>query len=323
MHVRPAKLALATFASAALAASLVACGSSSADEAGASENSAASTSAAAGGTLVLASIPMEESTSLAGYFEGIIAVIEKEMGVTVEYNQVTDYAGLIEAQRAGKVDIAAYGPFSYVTAKDTGVPIEVLAATVNAPDDLPKYKSYGIANPDSGIKSIADMKGKTICFVDPGSTSGYLYPIAGLMKEGIDPEKDITPMFAGGHDASALAVKSGQCDAGFASDTMVNVTLPGSGQLAEGEIEKIWESGDITQGPVAISTTLPADQQAQLTDLFQNKLNAPWMAANGYCATEADCVLPEGYDYGYVKLADADFDGVREVCDVTKADACN
>lgn len=64
------------------------------------------------------------------------------------------------------------------------------------------------------------MGGKKVCFVDPSSTSGFLYPTAGLIEEGViasgseaDISAAVTPIYAGGRDASALAVKSGDCDA--------------------------------------------------------------------------------------------------------------
>ncbi|NLG55932.1 MAG: phosphate/phosphite/phosphonate ABC transporter substrate-binding protein, partial [Rhodococcus sp.] len=249
--------------------------------------------------------------------------IEDETGLKVEFQNATDYAAVIEAQRAGKADIAAYGPFSYVTAKDTGVDTIAIATAADVEGEAPGYHSYGIVNPASGITSIEDFRGKTVCFVDPTSTSGYLYPSAGLIAAGIDPENDVTPVFAGGHDASVLAVKSGQCDAGFAYDTMVDDKLPNSGQLSPGEINVVWESELIAKSPIAISGKLPAELREQLTDIFQNKLTRPALVEAGYCTDEESCELPDEVGYGYISVADSAFDGVRAVCEQTKAKACS
>lgn len=303
---------------AAAALALSACGSS------ADEDTSAGASADEGApeTLVLASIPSEDSTSLQQEFALVQQVIEDETGIPVEFQNATDYAAVIEAQRAGKVHIGHYGPFSYATAKDSGVPVTPLGVFADSADEEPGYQSYAIVPAGSDIRSLEDFRGKTVCFVDPTSTSGYLYPSAGLLEAGIDPATDVTPVFAGGHDASALAVKSGQCDAGFAFDTMVTETLVDKGDLAEGDLDVIWESEMIAASPSAVLTTLPQDLVDQLTDIFATKLNRPALVEAGYCASEEECELPESTEYGYIPVTDDFYDGVRKVCEVTQSPSC-
>lgn len=296
---------------------LTACGSSAADD----------TEAATGGsgdpqTLVLAAVPAEDSASLQQQFQLVADVIEEETGHKVEFQNATDYAAVIEGQRAGKVHIAGYGPFSYITAKDGGVGTVAVAAPVDAVDAEPGYQSYAITKSGSDIKSLSDFRGKTVCFVDPSSTSGYLYPSAGLKELGIDPEKDVTPVFAGGHDASVLAVNSGQCEAGFAYDNIVDKTLVEKGQIKPGDIEVVWKSETIAASPIAISTDLSPELQAQLTTIFQEQLNRPALVQAGVCADEESCILPEETEYGYVPAEDSLYDGVRKVCEITQAAAC-
>jgi phosphonate transport system substrate-binding protein len=273
-------------------------------------------------TLVFAAIPTEESVGLQQKYSLVQEVIEKETGHNVEFRDVTDYAAVIEAQRSGQVQLGGYGPFSYVTAKDTGVDLVPLGVPVEDPGNAMSSFSYAVAKPGSGIDSIADMAGKTVCFVDPGSTSGYLYPIAELMSQGIDPENGISPMFAGGHDASALAVLDGSCDAGFVMSEMIETILPNKGLLNPGELNVFWTSDAMPASPLAMSASLSEELQAKLTDVFHNKLNRPWLAKNGYCDTEEACQLPNEVAYGYVAIADSDYDGIRKVCETTKADAC-
>ena len=94
------------------------------------------------------------------------------------------------------------------------------------------------------MSGIEDFAGKDTCFVDPGSTSGSPHPSAGLISSGVassgkeaDISKALKPIYAGSHDASALSVKSGQCEVGFAMQSMVEDTLPGKGELQAGELK--------------------------------------------------------------------------------------
>ncbi|GAB3300747.1 phosphate/phosphite/phosphonate ABC transporter substrate-binding protein [Epidermidibacterium keratini] len=293
---------------------------------GSSADSSSSGGAAADSdpdTLVFASIPSENATSLEQQYANVIKVIEEETGKQVEVQNATDYAAVIEGLRAGKVQIAGLGPFSYITAKDSDVAIEPVAAVVDSPDEEPGYKSYGIVPADSDITDISGFKDKNVCFVDPTSTSGYLYPTAGLEDAGIDPESDITPVMAGGHDASALAVASGQCDAGFAFDAMVEETLIKSGQLSEGQLKVVWESEIIPGSPVAISTdTMTQETQDKIKAAFTEKINVDALVQDGVCTDAASCVLPEESKWGYTAVDDQLYDGVRKVCEITKAEAC-
>ncbi|MDO5696770.1 MAG: phosphate/phosphite/phosphonate ABC transporter substrate-binding protein [Dermatophilus congolensis] len=273
-------------------------------------------------TIVLASVPSEESTDLQSQLDGIIKLLEKETGKKVSFQQATDYAAVIEGQRAGQIDIGIYGPFSYVIAKDSGVPVEPIGAMVDEPGDKPGYQSYGWTRPDTGIKDIKGFAGKKVCFVDLASTSGYLYPSAGLLSAGIDPKTGVTPVMAGGHDASLLSIASKQCDAGFAFDTM-EATMVEKGQLKAGQLTHVWTSETIAGSPAVMSTaTLDADTQAKVRDAFITKANKPALVAEGICASEEDCKLPEDTGWGFVATTDADYNGIREVCKVTKADAC-
>ncbi len=296
-----------------LALSLAACGQSAAAPAG---NSGAKD------TLVFASVPSEESTDLQSQFDGIIKMLEKETGKKITFTQATDYASVIEGQRASKIDIAVYGPFSYVIAKDGGVQVEPIGAMVDKEGAKPGYESYGWTKTDSPIADIKDFKGKKVCFVDVTSTSGYLYPSAGLLAVGIDPKTGVTPIMAGGHDASLLSVASGQCDAGFAFDTM-QATMVAKGQLKAGQLKHVWTSEMIAGSPAVMNTaTIDADTQAKIKEAFKTKANKPALVAGGFCADEKSCKLPEDTGWGFTPVTDADYNGIREVCDLTKADAC-
>lgn len=120
---------------------VAACGES------AQSGSSGATGAAGDDTIVLASVPSEESTDLQSQFDPIIKMLEKETGKKVSFQQATDYAAVIEGQRAGQIDIGVYGPFSYVIAKDGGVPLEPIGAMVDEAGGKPATSRTGSRAP--------------------------------------------------------------------------------------------------------------------------------------------------------------------------------
>jgi phosphonate transport system substrate-binding protein len=208
-----------------------------------------------------------------------------------------------------------------VIAKKEGIKITPVAAEVTHKDSPPGYRSYGVVKSGSRIKSLADFRGKRVCFVDPASTSGYLFPRAGLLGIGIDPARDITPVFAGGHDASVLAVKNGQCEAGFAYDTLVDTQLIERRQIDPGEITTVWRSEIIPGAPWVVADGLSPTLRTQLTEALQKKANVDYLRANGFC--QARCGDTSADAFGYVPTDDTYYDGVRRVCEITHDKSCS
>lgn len=324
---------VALAAAVASASALVACGGDDestettaapvAESTAAPETTAADPRADWPTKLVLGAVPSEESTALEESYSKLIQVLEEELGIEVEFFQATDYAGIIEAQIAGKVDIAQYGPFAYVIAKNNGADIVPIGAIVDGPDEKPGYQSYGIVKAGSPITKLDDFKGKKVCFVDPGSTSGYLYPSAGLLALGIDPEKDVTPVFAGGHDASVISVNNGDCEAGFAFDAMVDSVLIEQGDIKAGDIVTVWKSETIAGSPLAIQNSLPESLRAEIIRLVLEEANRDALLASGRCTNADDCGLTDENAWGWIVVEDSFYDGVRAVCEQTKSAKCD
>lgn len=273
-------------------------------------------------TITFAAVPSESSASLATSFEKITHLLEQEIGATVEFQNASDYAAVIEGMRAGQIDVASFGPFSYVIGKDSGINMEPSVSPTNDPDQPPAYTSLAYVREDSDIETADDLRGRTVCFVDAASTSGFLVPMKGLMDAGIDMDNDITQVLAGGHDASLLSLDSGNCDAAFAHDTMLT-TLENSGQIEPGAVRPIWESDPITEDPITINyDSLGQEKGDQIDQILREKANKPALVEAGICDSGEDCVLPEEIEYGFVPVDDSDFDAIREICAVTDAEAC-
>lgn len=313
----------------ALALVAAACGDDSDSDVEASSDLASEGNGDWPDELVFGAVPAEESTSLTQSYEHHVALLEEELGIDVQFSQASDYAGVIEGQIAGRVHIAQYGPFSYTIAKDQGAAIEPVGAMLDEPDGEPGYVSYGIVPAGSDITSIEEFEGADVCFVDASSTSGYLYPAQGLIDAGIDPEDDVTPTFAQGHDASVIAVANGDCDAGFAYDTMVDEIVIDQGDIDEGDVEVVWESEVIAGSPLAVSTDLPEDLVAEIERILLEEVNVDALIEAGRCEDHGDlesnvseCGISDENVWGYAQVDDSYYDGVRAVCDATEAEAC-
>lgn len=280
-------------------------------------------------TITLAAIPAENSSDLKASYEPLIKLLEKETGSTIEFVQASDYAGVVEGMIADNVDLAFFGPFAYVVAKVNGAKITPLGAVIGEEGEQPGYQSYGLTRSDvTDINGLKDFAGKKVCFVDPGSTSGFLYPTAGLIEEGVitsgseaDVSAAMSPVFAGGHDASALSIANGDCDAGFAFDTMVDQTMIEKGDLQPGQLKTVWKSEMIAGSVFAANDSLGTEAIDKLTALFTEKVNVESLEAEGFCKGD-ECRITDERAWGVVPASDADYDGVRHVCDVTGSEKC-
>jgi phosphonate transport system substrate-binding protein len=280
-------------------------------------------------TIRMAVIPAENSTSLEEGYAPIIALLEDETGSEVEVSQASDYAGAIEGLIADKVDVAFLGSFAYVIATQNDAEVTPLGAVVPEKGEEPGYYSLAITQGDNDeINSLEDFADKDVCFVDPGSTSGYLYPTSGLIEAGViesgleeDVNAAMTPVFAGAHDASALAIAHGDCDAGFAMQPMVEGTLIDNGELKDGDVKVLWTSPRISGSLMVANNSLGDESISTLQALFAEKANSDYLSENGYCDA-SDCLLTDEDAWGFAPAEDADYDGTREVCTLTKSDKC-
>lgn len=171
---------------------------------------------AAGGetppVLRVSAIPDENPSELQRIYQPFADYLARELGMKVRFVPVVDYAATVEGLAAGKLDLVWYGGFTSVQAvRRTGGRATRL---VMRREDA-EFRSVFVARRDSGITSLADLKGKTFAFGSVSSTSGHLMPRYFLLKNGIVPERDFARFsFSGAHDATALWVESGKVDGG-------------------------------------------------------------------------------------------------------------
>lgn len=162
--------------------------------------------------------PSQKPTDLMVAGEAFGAALGKLVGVPIRVTVASDYAAVVEALRNRTADLAFVHPAGYVLANREA------KAMIVAKDQWhgnTSYTSRIYVRKESGLKALEDLRGKTIAFVDPSSTSGYVYPMVMLIQKGLvqnrDPKtffKDF--VFSGSHDAGLLALLNGHVDA-FAS----------------------------------------------------------------------------------------------------------
>ncbi len=159
-------------------------------------------------------VPSGDTQEIAAGGAEVADMIYELTGLVVEASVATEYAGVIEALSSDppSAHMASLATFSYVVAADRGV---AEAELVSVRYGRPFYDGQIIANVDSGISSLADLRGKSFARPDPLSTSGWIIPSLTMRAAGINPDTDLTDIVdAGGHTGVVTAVYNGDVDAG-------------------------------------------------------------------------------------------------------------
>lgn len=185
---------------------------------------------AAGKTVRLSMIPTSDPGKMARESEPLKAYLEKALGARVELTIPLNYAAVVEAFGAGKVDIAHFGGFTYVqAARRFGAGPLVQRERDRA------FHSLFITQTDSPIQGLLDLAGHSFAFGDVNSTSGHLMPEYFMREAGVEPGVISGAIYTGGHDATALAVANRKVDAG-ALDEAVYARLTKEGKLDAGKL---------------------------------------------------------------------------------------
>ena len=159
--------------------------------------------------LTFAVVPAENASGVSDRYAPFMDYLSKQLGALVKLRLANDYAAVIEGQRAGNIQIAYYGPASYSKAYLTGVKTEPFVTTRNN-DGAIGYYSVIYVRADSSYNDIHDLKGKTIGFVDPNSTSGYNAPRFYLHKIDIDVDSFFgKSIITGSHENGVIALAKG------------------------------------------------------------------------------------------------------------------
>jgi len=213
----------------------------------------------------------ENETDRLGRYEPYRRLLEETFGVPVRLYPAPDFAGVAQAFASGRIEVAQMGAANFAGAwLDTRGAIEALVAA-EADDGTLGYVAVMLARADSGIADLAGMRGRSLAWADPNSTSGYYAPRAALRAAGIPLEPGAyfsRTGFGGGHEQAVVAVLHGQYDAAcsWASGRVgadgvhargVLRAMLGKGMIRPGVLRPVWQSDTIPAGPIACRTDLP------------------------------------------------------------------
>jgi phosphonate transport system substrate-binding protein len=263
----------------------------------------------------------ENTQSRLARYDGFQKLLQDTLGIPVKLFPAADYAGVMQAIAAGQVDGTEFSPSAFAGAwldcqcvQPTVVPLEK--------DGTVYYISVMVTRKDSGITSLAQMKGHSLAFADPNSASGYLIPSATLKADGIDLADGAyfsRTGFAGGHEQGIVAVLNKQYDAcvtwtsgqGEISEGYSRGALRGMverGMLKMSDVNIIWRSGRLPNGPWTLRAGLPASFKAAFTAFM---LDLPKSHKDIYDAVE------QGSGVGYVP---ATMELYKDIIDLREAE---
>ncbi|MBA4174250.1 MAG: phosphate ABC transporter substrate-binding protein [Hyphomicrobium sp.] len=236
--------------------------------------------------LRVALLPDENASSIIQNAQPLKKYLEETLKKEVELIVTTDYSSMIEAMRFNRIEVAYFGPLSYVLAKSKAPGIEPFAVGVSK--GSPTYKGVIIALADGPVKSIADIKGKTMGFGDNASTSSHLIPRAYLARAGLIGETDYKLAHLGTHDAVARSVQAGQVQAGGLSQEIFNV-LVSKGTIDGTKVKVLAESDPIPNYPMVMQGSLAPALRDAIRKAFIELKDAAILKtfrAEGFVATD-------------------------------------
>jgi len=247
-------------------------------------------------TLRIGLIPNQNPESQKQQYATFKTYMEKEMAQPIELFVANDYAGVVQAMVADKIDLAYFGGLTYVQAKEQ-TELYPIVTEIDRFTNGPTYCSAIVVPADSPIKTVAELKGKSFAFGDISSTSGSLFPRIMLEQAGIKVPTDLKEVkYTGGHDATALAVQNGAVDGGGLEERVM-LRLIDQGKLDKSKVRVIQRIA-VTGYPWAVRAKLDPALVDKITNVFVN--------------IKDQDLLKLLRAESYVKIKDADYEYVRE-----------
>lgn len=277
--------------------------------------------------IVFAGVALDDNPDVSARYQILMDLISEATGLPVEFYEAPDYAGIIEGVTSGRANFAQLDGLGYVLATNQSEEVSLVASYSRAPDQEPGLKSYAITQADSDIDSLDDVKGGTVCFPDPSSSSGYLWPAKGLLDAGLNPDplgtSDFVTVITGSHASVGVSVQNRDCDLGFLADNMWDRVYPTSDLVDITQMKKVWESVLIPAGPLLAHSNVPADVLDTVYEVLIEQGNKDYMVEQGLCDDRESCPFLAAASWGYVPVEESIYDVVREVCAALEAEQCS
>ncbi len=228
------------------------------------------------GVFTIAYAPNESTDQSSDARNGLAKELKEYLGCEVEEIQASDYNAIIEALRTGKADMAYMGANAIALGHERANIVPIVMKAEDGDPEKAVYRSVLItSSANEDINTIKDIKGRTIAFVDPDSTSGNLIPsseiITAFPEESLDMDKLHTndvffeaASYSGSHQAGLQAVVRGDVEIVPISDQILASEIA-SGNVAESDVKVIHESGTIPAEAMVVSADVTEETKEMLT----------------------------------------------------------
>jgi phosphonate transport system substrate-binding protein len=249
-------------------------------------------------TLRVALLPDENAATVIQNNQPLKNYLQSKLGKQIELVVTTDYSSMIEAMRHGRLELAYFGPLSYVLARSKDPDVQPFAALVEEPGGPPVYHALVIGNVEQHIATIPDLNGKTVAYGDPASTSSHLIPKSMLADQGLKAGQNYQEQFVGAHDAVALAVQNGNAAGGGLSKPIFE-TMVAQGKIDPAKVRVLAESKPYPNYPWTMRSDLDSNLKSSIVEAFLS-LHDP-------------AVLKPFKAASFAPVGDADYDVVRQL----------
>jgi len=200
-------------------------------------------------------------------YQPVFNGITKNYGIHFDVKAGNSYSAVVEGICNNQADIAWLGASTFGEANDK-CGVDLLAVDVKKGDS--SYYSGIFTRKDKGIKSLNDLKGKSMAFGSTSSTSSFNFPVAMLIADGVDPVKDLNKVIiAGSHSASLAALAEGKVDAAAASYNSFGKAVK-KGAIDPSKFMPLAKSQPIPNPPMAMNKGLTNDLKKKLRKAFNN-----------------------------------------------------
>lgn len=257
--------------------------------------------------LTVVTMPDENNPEAGGKNEAFQKAMSEHIGIPVEQMEGGDYAVGIEAMKNEQLDVLLVSPMSYFQAKKK-VAIEPLVTTATLGSE--PYKTVFITQKDNDkINELKDLKGTNFAFVDPASSSGYMFPKYTLVKElNLEAAKVEEPnyffktvAYSGKHDASLMGVSKGDYEAAAVSGQVISM-MDAAGLVDQDEIKIIGETEEIPNPSYVVRSELPEDLKAKIKEFYLQYEDEKFFEA-----------FYQDKTVRYVEAKESDYDTVKDM----------
>ncbi len=252
--------------------------------------------AAAAEPLILGVHPYLLPAEIVTRFAPLAAYLDSKLGRQVQVRVGRDYDQHIETIGADAIDIAYLGPASYVKMVERHGAKPLLARLeING---KPSVTGYIITRSDSPLRKLADLRGKRFAFGDINSTVGAIMAQHVLRRSGVGLESLGGYQYLGSHRNVALAVLSGDYDAGPVRKEIYDELQPRG-------LRVLLKLPEVSEHLFVTRSDLPAGEIAGLRQALLGLKDAPGGAAILRAIDKEVTAM--------VPVRDADFDSLRGI----------